>query len=119
MIGFLGFRVKLRGVLQHAFGNGWRSTLPVTHPCRRIVPAMNSPHSGVDRSEMRVGSVALLLGGTGGFVANLFHPHDFPNETEPLLRFVSERAHWSQLHFLIMISVVLLVCGLAMLTRNL
>jgi hypothetical protein len=80
---------------------------------------MNSPGSGVDRSEMRVGSVALLLGGTGAFVANLFHPHDFPNETEPLLRFVSQRPHWSQLHFLIMMSVVLLVCGLAMLTRNL
>ena len=80
---------------------------------------MNSPTYGVDRSEMRVGSVALLLGGTGAFVANLFHPHDFPNQTEPLLRFVAAKPHWSQLHFLIMIAVVFLVCGLAMLTRNL
>jgi len=80
---------------------------------------MNSTGSGIDRSEMRVGSVALLLGGTGAFIANLFHPHDFPNQTEPLLRFVAERPHWSQLHFLIMMAIVFLVCGLAMLTRNL
>jgi uncharacterized membrane protein len=80
---------------------------------------MNSPDSAVDRREMRVGSVSLLLGGVGAFVANLFHPHDFPNQTEPLLRFVAERPHWSHLHFVIMISVVFLVCGLAMVTRNL
>ena len=80
---------------------------------------MNSPASGVDRNEMRVGSAALLLGGSGAFIANLFHPHDFPTETEPLLRFVAAKPHWSQLHFLIMIAVVLVVCGMAMLTRNL
>ena len=80
---------------------------------------MNSPASGVDPNEMRVGSAALLLGGSGAFIANLFHPHDFPTETEPLLRFVAAKPHWSQLHFLIMIAVVLMVCGMAMLTRNL
>ena len=80
---------------------------------------MNSPASGVDLNEMRIGSAALLLGGSGAFIANLFHPHDFPTETEPLLRFVAAKPHWSQLHFLIMIAVVLMVCGMAMLTRNL
>jgi uncharacterized protein DUF4386 len=80
---------------------------------------MNSPYPNVDRNEMRVGSVVLLIGGIGGFVANIFHPHDFPSETEPLLRMVAQMPHWSHLHFLIMISVVLLVVGLAMLTRNL
>jgi hypothetical protein len=80
---------------------------------------MNSNDSAVDRLEMRVGSVVLLLGGTGAFVANLFHPHDFPAETEALLRFVAAKPHWSHLHFVIMISVVFLVCGLAILTRNL
>jgi hypothetical protein len=80
---------------------------------------MNSPDSAVDRKEMRVGSVVLLLGGTGAFIANLFHPHDFPTDTEPLLRMVAGAPHWSHLHFVIMISVVMLVCGLAMLTRNL
>src|SRR5213075_3197880 len=86
---------------------------------KRIFRGMNSPDSFVDRAEMRVGSVVLLLGGIGAFIANLFHPHDFPSETAPLLRFVAAKPHWSQLHFVIMISVVFLVCGLAMLTRNL
>src|SRR6476646_8161124 len=80
---------------------------------------MNSPGFAVDRHELRVGSIVLLLGGTGAFIANLFHPHDFPTETEALLRFVAAKPHWSHLHFLIMIAVVFLVCGLAMLTRNL
>ena len=80
---------------------------------------MESPTFAVNRAEMRVGSVVLLLGGVGAFTVNLFHPHDFPSETEPLLRFVAAKPHWSQLHFMIMISVVFLVCGLAMLTRNL
>src|SRR5438477_8251394 len=80
---------------------------------------MNSLGSSVDRAEMRVGSVVLLLGGVGAFTANLFHPHDFPTQTEGLLRLVAAAPHWSQLHFMIMMSVVLLVCGLAMLTRNL
>src|SRR4051812_34284812 len=80
---------------------------------------MNSPDSAVDCREMRVGSVVLLLGGSGAFIANLFHPHDFPSETEPLLRMVAGMPHWSHLHFVIMISVVLMVCGFAMLTRNL
>src|SRR6476660_9817582 len=80
---------------------------------------MNSPDAGVDRSEMRLGSIVVLLGGTGAFIANLFHPHDFPSQAEDLLRFVAAKPHWSQLHFVIMMSVVSLVCGLAMLTRNL
>jgi hypothetical protein len=80
---------------------------------------MSLPNAGVDRAEMRVGSITLLLGGTGAFVANLFHPHDFPTQAEDLLRFVAARPHWSHLHFLIMIAVVFLVCGLAILTRNL
>lgn len=61
----------------------------------------------------------MLLGGVGGFVANLFHPHDVPHQTEPLLRLLVTAPHWSQLHFLIMLSGVFLVCGLAMLTRSL
>lgn len=60
----------------------------------------------------------MLLGGVGGFVANIFHPHP-PHQTEALLRLLVAAPHWSQLHFLIMLSVVFLVCGLAMLTRNL
>lgn len=68
---------------------------------------------------MRVASIALLLGGIGAFSANLFHPHDVPHQTEPLLRLLVAHPHWSQLHFLIMLAVVFLVCGLAMLTRNL
>jgi hypothetical protein len=63
--------------------------------------------------------LAWLLGGVGGFIASLFHPHDVPHQTEALLRLVAAAKHWSQLHFLIMLSVVFLVCGLAMLTRNL
>src|SRR5207302_632548 len=54
----------------------------------------------------------------GAFIANLFHPHP-PHLTEALLRLLVAAPHWSQLHFLIMLSVVFLVCGLAMLTRNL
>lgn len=61
----------------------------------------------------------MLLGGIGGFTANLFHPHDVPRQTEELLRMLAAAPHWSQLHFLVMLSVVLMVCGLAMLTRNL
>jgi hypothetical protein len=80
---------------------------------------MNLPDPAVDRLEMRVGSVVLFLGGAGAFIANLFHPHDFPTQTEELLRFVAAKPHWSHLHFVIMISVVFLVCGLAILTRNL
>lgn len=80
---------------------------------------MDSPDSVVDRKELRVGSVVLFLGGTGAFIANLFHPHDFPSQTEALLRFVAARPHWSHLHFMVMISVVFLACGLAMVTRNL
>ncbi len=79
---------------------------------------MDTP-SVVDPREMRIGSALLLIGGTGAFIANLFHPHDFPTQAEPLLRFVAAIPYWSRLHFLIMISVVLLVCGYAMLTRNL
>jgi hypothetical protein len=60
----------------------------------------------------------MLLGGVGAFVTNLFHPHP-PDQTEALLRMLVAAPHWSQLHFLIMLSVALLVCGLAMLTRNL
>src|SRR5512140_70504 len=80
---------------------------------------MDLPESTVDRREMRVGSLALLVGGVGAFVTNLFHPHDFPSQAEPLLRFVAAIPYWSRLHFLIMISVVFLVCGYAILTRNL
>src|SRR2546421_8424694 len=67
---------------------------------------------------MRVGSIAMLVGGFGAFIANLFHPVP-PGQTEALLRLLVSRPHWSHLHFLIMLSVVFLVCGLAMLTRNL
>ena len=80
---------------------------------------MDLLNSSVNCREMRVGSVALLVGGIGAFVTNLFHPHDFPSQAEPLLRFVAAIPYWSRLHFLIMISVVFLVCGYAILTRNL
>jgi len=60
----------------------------------------------------------MLVGGLGAFIANLFHPVP-PGQTEALLRLLVSRPHWSHLHFLIMLSVVFLVCGLAMLTRNL
>ena len=80
---------------------------------------MDMPASAVNRTELRVGSAVVLLGGIGGFIANLFHPHDVPHQTEALLRMVAAAKHWSQLHFLIMLSIVFLVCGLAMLTRNL
>jgi hypothetical protein len=80
---------------------------------------MDLPVSPVNRHEMRIGSVALLVGGVGAFTANLFHPHDFPAQAEPLLRFVGAIPYWSRLHFSIMVSVALLVCGYAMLTRNL
>jgi hypothetical protein len=76
------------------------------------------PATSVNRAEMRVGSIVMLLGGVGGFIANLFHPHP-PHQTEALLRMLVAAPHWSQLHFLIMLSVVFMVCGLAMLTRNL
>jgi len=79
---------------------------------------MESNPPTVNRAELRVGSIAMLLGGTGAFVANIFHPHP-PHETEALLRLLVAAPHWSQLHFLIMLSVVFMVCGLAMLTRNL
>lgn len=72
----------------------------------------------VNRAELRVGIIAMLLGGVGGFVASLFHPHP-PHQTEAPLRLLVAAPHWSQLHFLIMLSVVFGVCGLAMLTRNL
>ena len=80
---------------------------------------MDSPLATVDRAEMRVGSVVMLLGGIGAFIANLLHPHDVPQQTDPLLRLLVESPHWSHLHFLIMLSVVLLVCAMAMLTRTL
>jgi hypothetical protein len=79
---------------------------------------MHLPATAVNRAEMRIGSIAMLLGGVGGFVASLFHPHP-PHQTEALLRLLVAAPHWSQLHFLIMLSVVFGVCGLAMLTRNL
>jgi len=72
----------------------------------------------VNRAELRVGSIAMLLGGVGGFVASLFHPHP-PHQTDALLRLLVAAPHWSQLHFLIMLSVAFMVCGLAILTRNL
>ncbi len=68
---------------------------------------------------MRVGSIAMLIGGSGVFVANLFHPHDVPHQTDLLLPMLAAAPHWSQLHFIIVLSVVFLVCGLAMLTRTL
>src|SRR5438270_10333932 len=80
---------------------------------------MNTIDATIAHWEMRFASALLLVGGTAGFVANIFHPHDFPSETEPLLRMVAGMPHWSHLHFVIMISVVLLVSGLATLTRNL
>jgi hypothetical protein len=79
---------------------------------------MDQQAHAVNRDEMRVGSVVTFLGGLGAFVANIFHPSP-PGETEELLRMLVMRPHWAQLHFVIMISVVLLVCGLAMVTRNL
>ena len=79
---------------------------------------MNNSPSPVNRAELRVGGAVLFLGGVGGFIANLFHPVP-PHETEALLRLVAAAPYWSQLHFLIMLSVVFLVCGLAMLSRNL
>jgi hypothetical protein len=79
---------------------------------------VESNPSTVNRAELRVGSIAMLLGGVGAFVANIFHPHP-PHETEALLRLLVAAPHWSQLHFLIMLSVAFLVCGLAILTRNL
>ncbi len=78
---------------------------------------MNSAQP-VNRQEMRVGSVTLLIGGVGAFTLNLLHPHDFPAQAEPLLRFVAAIPYWSCLHFLIMISVAFLVCGYAILTGN-
>jgi hypothetical protein len=80
---------------------------------------MHTPTLAENRAELRVGSVAVLLGGVGLFIANLFHPHDVPHQTEALLRLVAAAKHWSQLHFLIMLAVALLVCGLAILTRTL
>ncbi len=80
---------------------------------------MDSPDLAVNGREMRIGSLALVVGGVGAFVSNLFHPHDFPSQAEPLLRFVAAIPYWSRLHFLIMISVALLVSGYAILTRNL
>lgn len=80
--------------------------------------SMHLPATSVNRAEMRVGSIVMLLGGVGGFIANLFHPHP-PHQTEALLRMLVAAPHWSQLHFLIMLSVVFFVCGVAMLTRNL
>lgn len=65
---------------------------------------------------MRVGSIAMLLGGVGGLIANVFHPHP-PSHIEALLRLLVSRPHWSQLHFMIMFSIVFYVSGLAMLTH--
>src|SRR5258705_3225515 len=79
---------------------------------------MNSSLAPVNREELRVGGAAVFLGGVGAFIANLFHPVP-PHETEALLRLVAAAPHWSELHFLIMLSVVFMVCGMAMLTRNL
>src|SRR5713226_9694019 len=79
---------------------------------------MESNPPAVNRAELRVGSMAMLLGGVGGFVASPFHPHP-PHQTDALLRLLVAAPHWSQLHFLIMLSVAFMVCGLAILTRNL
>jgi uncharacterized protein DUF4386 len=79
---------------------------------------MNSPQPPVNLAELRIAAAFVFLGGVGGFIANLFHPTP-THQTEALLRMVAAAPYWSQLHFLIMISVVLLVCGMAMLTRNL
>jgi hypothetical protein len=48
----------------------------------------------------------MTLGNVGEFVANLLHPHP-PSQTEARLRLLVGLPHWSQLHFLIMLSVVL------------
>jgi uncharacterized protein DUF4386 len=79
---------------------------------------MNNSLPPVNRAELRIGGAVVFLGGIGAFIANLFHPSP-PHETEALLRLVAAAPHWSQLHFLIMLSVVFMVCGMAMLTRNL
>jgi len=79
---------------------------------------MNLPAPLVNRTELRVGSVVIFLGGVGAFVANIFHPSP-PHQTEALLRLLVAHPHWSELHFVIMLSVVFLVCGLAILSRNL
>ena len=79
---------------------------------------MNSSLSSANREELRIGGVVVFLGGAGGFIANLFHPVPL-HETEALLRMVAAAPHWSQLHFLIMLSVVFMVSGMAILTRNL
>src|SRR5215472_16240102 len=79
---------------------------------------MNLPAPLVNRTELRVGSVVIFLGGVGAFVANIFHPSP-PHKTEALLRLLVAHPHWSKLNFVIMLSVVFLICGLAILSRNL
>lgn len=68
--------------------------------------------------ELRLGGIVVLIGGCGAFVANIFHPSP-PGKTEELIQMLLAHPHWSQLHFVILLSVVLLVGGLSMLTRNL
>ncbi len=71
-----------------------------------------------DRFELRLGGIVVLLGGCGAFVANIFHPSP-PSKTEELIQLLLAHPHWSQLHFVVLLSVVFLVGGLSLLTRNL
>src|SRR5262249_5499713 len=72
----------------------------------------------MDRYELRVGGVIAIAGGVVGFVVNLFHPTP-PASAEELLAVVASRPHWPQLHFFAMLTSLCMVCGMALLSRNL
>jgi hypothetical protein len=69
-------------------------------------------------SELRVGGVAALLGGTGGLVGNVLHPTP-PAETEALLRVVAAMPHWTAIHLMITVSAVFMVGAFGLLVSTL
>ena len=69
-------------------------------------------------SDLRVGGVAAVVGGMGGFVGNVLHPPP-PAETDALLRVVAQMPHWTAIHLMIAISAVFMVGAFGLLVRTL
>lgn len=72
----------------------------------------------MNRDELKLGGIVALLGSVVGFVVNLFHPTP-PADADELLRVVAANPHWREIHFFAMITALLIVSGMALLSRNL